>query len=806
MGTTSTAGRLIAFVGNCQAEALAGVYRRRIAPFFGDAVVNFEAPPGHEIAGGLPPEHPLHRADIIVDQKFDGPDPLPPELFARPTLRRVRFPHLAGRFYWPFGGVRHALAPDSAVRQIKQPYPEEMGDAILNKLIAEGVAPGDVMARYDAAVAEAGGRVARMAELHLQRQRDRDAACGMAFADVIEQHYQDEQLFLTQGHPGLLLSRLLVGRVFTAMAVPSPLVDLAVRSLDRSPFPLSEMPLHPRVAELLGLRFVTPERRYRYENEGHLTFEEYALRYMVYGYVPEMRQAIEALGNRDLAEGLAKMREALLQCEGTATAWQIYAAGLQRAERLDEAEAAIRRAMQLQPAEPETFATAAAILARRGDLDGALAAADQAIAQFPGNTEGHRRLAYVLAQAGRSADVVAVTRLLSGCEPGNLDTLHLLARHLRLSGRTAQADATLAQVLALDPDNDGARTTLTPPAPPAPPAPSPQPAALPAAPALRRYRVRNLAALAADAALRLEHFADSTLALPPAAFGAADPHGAAFAVHPAAPAWLLRDAVVHGHAGVVTLGDVAIAETLVQGVPIGDGWVELPDRSPDADVHTGFHLLGARHDDYARWLLDIVARFGGKEFLGFGEHPGAPVALLPALNMFWKWESLDVILPKTLARLSVGAASSVAVQRLFYVPPLGGAGFATHPDAGKLFDLMRERVVGPVGPVQGDGRRLFIGADDEAAALAARYGFERVAAERLPFAEQIRLFVAASHVVAESGPALANLVFCRLGATVCELRPEGAAYRHLAALRGLRYGSAADRAALQAVLGDQRFG
>src|SRR5262249_30518500 len=61
----------------------------------------------------------------------------------------------------------------------------------------------------------------------------------------------------------------------------------------------------------------------------------------------------------------------------------------------------------------------------------------------------------------------------------------------------------------------------------------------------------------------------------------------------------------------------------------------------------------------------------------------------------------------------------------------------------------------------------------------------------LPFWQQVRLFAEASHVIGAHGSDLANLIFCRPGTAVCELRPDSRtawSYRHLAAMRGLRYG------------------
>jgi capsular polysaccharide biosynthesis protein len=96
--------------------------------------------------------------------------------------------------------------------------------------------------------------------------------------------------------------------------------------------------------------------------------------------------------------------------------------------------------------------------------------------------------------------------------------------------------------------------------------------------------------------------------------------------------------------------------------------------------------------------------------------------------------------------------------------------------------------------------------------LAERAGFARANTSELPVWHQVQLFADASQVIGINGAGLANLVFCRPGTAVLEVRPDGGApwtWRHLAAMRGLRYGClegpAIDPAAFDAVLNDPRF-
>ncbi len=810
----------MAFVGNCQAESLAGVYRRRIAPLLGEEAIHVPFTPSESGGNVGPLLERLRTADIIVEQKFDTPYEFPADLFARPGVRRVRFPYLGGRFYWPYTGVAHARAQAHPLRPRSLPYHDEIGDSFLNKMITEQVPPDEALRRYDAAVAEGAGRIRRLAEVHFERQRARDEVCGMAFADPMLATYQGEPLFTTQGHPGLSLSRLFVTTVFEAIGVPFALVDLAARTLERPPFPVPELPIHPGVGAALGLRFATPERRYRFFDEGFFTFEEYSRRYMAHTWLPDLAIGMDLVRDGNIGEGVPKLRTALTQCEGTGGAWRTLALGLLRAGEADDAEQAARRAVQVGPPEPENLAVLAQVLLQRGDIGGAQAAARAAIVAFPGSSEGQRWLARILARRGRFADAAAVARLICMGSPAEVDALWHLAEYLRKARRPEEAEAVLRQALAVEPDNVNLGQALAALRPPVPPPP-----ATPAPPATTHYRPISLPDLQADLSIRidggpvarsLDHFPAGRVAVPALAFGDTEgPMAAGYVVeHPALPAWLLRNVTLHGPVGAIIVGDRVIAETVAAPAGGGDGTVALPARLRGANVHTALHLLSHEPDDYASWQLDLIARLGRAAAMGtLTAQPGAsaaPIVLTQPLDRFWKWESLDLILPSTTARMAVEPDGDVFVQRLLYVPTLAGEGFATHPGAVPLFDAIRTRILGAVLLPAGTGRRLFLGTEGPMADSAERAGFERAAPEALPYTEQIRLFASASHVIGAHGPMLANIAFCRPGTTVCELRPDAAApfgYRHLAALRGLRYGCVGGDVAqgLEALLGDPAF-
>ncbi len=92
---------------------------------------------------------------------------------------------------------------------------------------------------------------------------------------------------------------------------------------------------------------------------------------------------------------------------------------------------------------------------------------------------------------------------------------------------------------------------------------------------------------------------------------------------------------------------------------------------------------------------------------------------------------------------------------------------------------------------RGSSSRRALVNEEEVIEQVSKYGFEVIYPERWTVKEQARIFQGADYVVAAHGAALANVVFCRWGARVLELRapflPQYAMYGVLAAQCGLKY-------------------
>jgi LPS sulfotransferase NodH/capsular polysaccharide biosynthesis protein len=288
--------------------------------------------------------------------------------------------------------------------------------------------------------------------------------------------------------------------------------------------------------------------------------------------------------------------------------------------------------------------------------------------------------------------------------------------------------------------------------------------------------------------------------------------------HPGAIAYVLRDVLVHGAFGITTLDDRVVRETL-HNAPLdrlpaseidGDD-VRLPALPQGGILTAGYHLLNCNLDNYYHWNIDTLARFRHDLFTAMGSAqaaPGGPVLLVPTLDVFWKWESLHLLVPELVARVAVATDASLFVQRLLYVDDLSGGMFNPHPLLLEAFDTVVASLYGPGGArAIRPWRRLYIARSDsqarvllneaEIAERAERAGFRRVVLSEMPVADQVRLFAEASHILAPHGAGLTNIAFCQPGAALCELHMDRYlhwAFRRLAALRGMRYGCVVGRA------------
>lgn len=335
---TIAMARKIEFVGNCQTGSLARLYQRFVVPETGD-VANFT--PAY-LQTPVERRQRVAEADVVVLQVLDWV-PKIGEIEVKSSLV-IPVPLITGIFLWPYGCEPHVRTRETKRGEF-WPYPAELGDSFLNRKIMQDATPEDALADYLAA--DIGKRAERMFEIHLEKQRNRDHLSGFKLARFIEAHFRELQLFDTPNHLSGAFMPELVKPVFRQLGVSDALVGAALAWAAR--IGATEAPIHPGVASAFGLAYAGPGRRYRYFNEGGVTFEEYVVRYMKYEYNRSLREGIRLAANRDDEAAAATLTEALRLSPRSAAGRRVFAGVLIRLGRFAEAIAVTEELVTLEP-------------------------------------------------------------------------------------------------------------------------------------------------------------------------------------------------------------------------------------------------------------------------------------------------------------------------------------------------------------------------------------------------------------------------------------------------------------------------
>jgi general secretion pathway protein A len=153
-----------------------------------------------------------------------------------------------------------------------------------------------------------------------------------------------------------------------------------------------------------------------------------------------------------LDEAIAAFREAvLLEPDYVNALFNLGVALLEKGEPLD-AVAALRKATALAPDHGLAHRTLGIALRQSGDLAAAAAALRRAVDLSPMDAVALRHLANVLRESGEVDEAVAATRKAVTLDPGNASLLHELGFALRTAGRLEEAAIAFQQAIDLDRD------------------------------------------------------------------------------------------------------------------------------------------------------------------------------------------------------------------------------------------------------------------------------------------------------------------------------------------------------------------
>jgi hypothetical protein len=250
----------------------------------------------------------IEAADLVVEQVFDVKQGIDLDALAF-RGRRVRVPVVGAPFLWPFGGSPH---PESLSRYGGyDPFRQEMGGGYLNRLLKEGLRPEEAARRYIDADVSKLVDLDRLREITMDRQRARDSATGYRCADLIEDEIAEHQLFLTPFHPTLTVSRYIACHFLRDIGAPSSAIDRIERYMTDSFYFKFGLPIHPSVSR--HLQWTDAETRYRFHDEGYLTFAEFVHRYAECRASTAVQEALVAAGQQRPDAG-SLLEAALVEC------------------------------------------------------------------------------------------------------------------------------------------------------------------------------------------------------------------------------------------------------------------------------------------------------------------------------------------------------------------------------------------------------------------------------------------------------------------------------------------------------------
>jgi tetratricopeptide (TPR) repeat protein len=404
----------VIFVGNCQAQALYGAYLTWIAPGREETV---QYVPAYEEADDAAIER-IRQADLIALQITDADQKVNlADIGARGRV--VRFPMVTAMFLWPFHSGAHPRDANIPA-EYRRVFTGNFGDRWLDRRLAAGEDPRAIVEHYRQPAVVSEARLDRMIELVAQKQQERDAQADMKLGDYIMRHLTTERVFIHLHHPNLALFQLMLREVFARMDCTTAEIERAVGAYRASPFPPEEPPVHPRIAEHLGLQWATPGLAYRFYFGERLTWETFCARYVAHDWNHPLQHCL-SFAHRDLPR--------------------------------DELE---RIVTELEPAaarydSSEGYFALSDMRRRLGDLPGSLAALDRALASDPLSLPCLARRAELLLETDCAEEGMQAARDLVSWQPGFVQARITLFESYSRLGRLDDALAQARAALALEP-------------------------------------------------------------------------------------------------------------------------------------------------------------------------------------------------------------------------------------------------------------------------------------------------------------------------------------------------------------------
>lgn len=189
---------------------------------------------------------------------------------------------------------------------------------------------------------------------------------------------------------------------------------------------------------------------------------------------------------------------------------------------------------------------------------------------------------------------------------------------------------------------------------------------------------------------------------------------------------------------------------------------------------TWFNAILFHAASYYHWMCDVLPRF--HQILD--RLPPETRFIVPGTMTGWQWESLSAIGVDRSRCVSYPGDRPWVLERLIYAPPAAMTG--DHEPAAMTWvrDALCAHFQAPAGPAAGPNRIYVTRQSSESRHIVnekdlfpilERFQYRVVMADLLPFAEQVKLFSTATHLVAPHGGGITNLTWTPRGCHLLEL-------------------------------------
>ncbi|MCK5057134.1 MAG: hypothetical protein KAT34_10800 [Candidatus Aminicenantes bacterium] len=278
MGKNILKKKVIAVIyGNCVAQALAGILRKRIEfdrMFDITYIRSFKHPT--EGCTAIPLDK-IKKCSLFFFQRGHLQYPEFYEKLPK-NCRIISFPILQFKRLWPFDRVDPRNKPEPEKGFLFGKYPR--GDSLVMKLLRKGLTADQVFKKYMSTNIHELKNIDQIHEQETQGGRELDTKCDLPIYRYIEKNFIKERLFWLPLHPAPELLVMQTNHLLTSVGMNE--LDENVKSkICKSP-PLSNLhlPIHPQVIDYFNLEWADKDTKYRYYDKGWFSFEEYLRRYI----------------------------------------------------------------------------------------------------------------------------------------------------------------------------------------------------------------------------------------------------------------------------------------------------------------------------------------------------------------------------------------------------------------------------------------------------------------------------------------------------------------------------------------------